>query len=330
LSRHAADSPAAIGEVSIVELDRLVHGVVAGDRRAAARLMSHIESDVDALGVADEAIYSMVGNARVVGVTGPPGSGKSTLVGRIVSEYRARKLSVAVLAVDPSSPDGGGALLGDRLRMGQHAGDDGVFIRSMAARDLLGGLAIAAPPVIRVMDALGFDRIIVETVGVGQSEFAVRDVADCVVLVSAPGAGDALQAMKSGIIEVGDIHVVNKADREGAVHVMRDIQAAVARRGKRRSVLLSQADSGAGVRELVDSLEHYLSSAAMDGSHRERRLRSLQKETLTLLERRAVQHIQLGFGDRFQAEMTEGLLEGRSPSDLAAHLATQLGLTGRP
>jgi LAO/AO transport system kinase len=168
------------------------------------------------------------------------------------------------------------------------------------------------------MDALGFDRIIVETVGVGQSELAVRDVADLVVLVSAPGAGDALQAMKSGVVEVGDVHVVNKADREGASRVARDLRGAVglSAEGVRPDILLAQADSGEGISALVDAFEAFLASAVTTGRHRRRRLRRLERETAALVERRAVEHVRVMFDAQLRAEVSRGLADGRSPHDL--------------
>lgn len=225
--------------------------MLPADVRAGARLISKIE--------AGEASFDTItGNASVVGITGPPGAGKSTLVDKVITAYRMRGLTVAVLAVDPSSPFTGGAVLGDRIRMRSHAGDRGVFIRSMAARGQLGGLAVATPAAIRVLDALAFDRIIVETVGVGQSEIAVAASADCTVLVSTPNAGDSVQAMKAGVIEVGDVFVVNKSDLPGAQVTARSLRNALGVTARRAPVVLTRADRGDGVPELVGVVERFL------------------------------------------------------------------------
>ncbi len=194
----------------------LVDGVLAGNRLALARTISAVEnSDSRALALL-EALYPHTGKAQLIGVTGAPGTGKSTLVTALARCYRALEKTVAVLAVDPSSPFTGGALLGDRVRMTALSGDPGVFIRSMATRGHLGGLAAATADALLVLDAAGFDRIIVETVGVGQAEVEIAGTAHTTVVVEAPGLGDEVQAIKAGVLEIGDIFVVNKADRPGA------------------------------------------------------------------------------------------------------------------
>ena len=199
--------------------------VAAGETRAIARLISRLEdrdpSSIDVMRI----LLGNTGRARTIGITGPPGSGKSTLVDQIIRELRKRGFTVGVLAVDPSSPFTGGAILGDRLRMQEHATDAGVFMRSLASRGHLGGLSRATGAAVRVLDSAGFDFIIIETVGVGQSEVDIVRLADAVVLVSVPGLGDDIQMIKAGIMEIGDIFVVNKADREGADRVVREIRA---------------------------------------------------------------------------------------------------------
>ncbi|MBW8482657.1 methylmalonyl Co-A mutase-associated GTPase MeaB [Actinomadura parmotrematis] len=225
----------------------LVAAACGGSLRAAGRLLTLIE------GPRRDEVLAALGPARgvrVVGVTGPPGAGKSTTVGALVGAYRARGLRVAVLAVDPSSPYSGGALLGDRIRMAAHATDPGVLIRSLATRGHLGGLAAAVPAAVRVLAALGHDLVLVETVGVGQSEIEIAAVADPAVVLLAPGAGDAVQAAKAGLLEVADLIVVNKADRDGAAQTVRDLRAETG-----APVLTLVATAGEGLPELVEAID---------------------------------------------------------------------------
>jgi GTPase len=197
--------------------------VQAGDVRAAARLMRDLDDGLPAARVELAALYPHTGRAFVVGITGSPGVGKSTLVDALVARYRATGVRVGVVAVDPSSPFSGGALLGDRVRMQRHATDDGVFIRSLATRGQLGGLSRSTTATVAVLDAAGFAVIIIETVGVGQAEIDVTSAADAVVVVTAPGLGDGVQALKAGLLEIADVLVVNKADRDGADHALKDL-----------------------------------------------------------------------------------------------------------
>ncbi len=198
--------------------------VRSGDMRAIARLISLIEREDPSRLAVLKALHAYGGKAHVVGITGPPGAGKSTLTDKIIGVLRGRGRRVAVLAVDPSSPFTGGAILGDRIRMQRHATDEGVYIRSLATRGHLGGLSRAAGEAVRVLDAAGYDDIIIETVGVGQSEVDIVRIADTVVLVSVPGLGDDIQAIKAGVMEIGDVFCVNKADKDGAERVIREIR----------------------------------------------------------------------------------------------------------
>ncbi len=228
------------------DIDELLTAARGGSPRAAGRLLSLVESPrrnevLDVLGPA---------TARVVGVTGPPGAGKSTTVGAMTAEYRARGLRVAVLAVDPSSPYSGGALLGDRIRMAEHVRDRDVLIRSVASRGHLGGLAAAVPAAIRLLAALNYDVIVLETVGVGQSEIEISSVADPTVVILNPGGGDTVQAAKAGLLEVADLLVVNKADREGAAQTVRDLRTEA-----KVPILQLVASEGTGVRELIDAID---------------------------------------------------------------------------
>lgn len=205
----------------------LAERVIAGDPRAVARAISMVEDGSDDLPEISAAIYPRTGRAWTVGLTGSPGVGKSTLAGALVKSVRAEGERAAVLAIDPTSPFTGGALLGDRLRMQEHATDPGVFIRSMATRGHLGGMALAAPEAVRILDAAGYGVVLVETVGVGQAEVDVAAATDTTLVVVSPGWGDAVQVAKAGILEIADIFVVNKSDREGASTAVRDLEAMI-------------------------------------------------------------------------------------------------------
>jgi LAO/AO transport system kinase len=276
-----------------VDVADLVARARRGEQRAVARLISLVEADTPAaptlLREVAAALGPYGGRAHVVGLTGPPGVGKSTSTSALVAALRRRGRRIGVLAVDPSSPFSGGALLGDRVRMGEHATDDGVFIRSMASRGHLGGLAWSTPQALRVLDAAGCDVVLVETVGVGQSEFEVVALADTTVVLLAPGAGDGVQAAKAGILEVADVFVVNKADRDGAARTVRDLEDVVARdpdvaAGWQRPVVPTVALRGEGVDDLVAALDAH--RTWLDGSGeraRRRRTRAAAEiEALTL------------------------------------------------
>jgi LAO/AO transport system kinase len=224
----AATRPAGRRGRREADVGTLVRGARDGDPRSVARLISLVEDASPLLREVAAALAPHTGRARVLGLTGPPGVGKSTTTTALVRALRQRGQRVGVLAVDPSSPFSGGALLGDRVRMTDHAGDPGVFIRSMATRGHLGGLAWATPQALRVLDAAGCDVVLVETVGVGQSELEVASLADTTLVLLAPGAGDGIQAAKAGIMEIADVLVVNKADRDGADRTVRELRAAVA------------------------------------------------------------------------------------------------------
>ncbi len=242
--------------------DDLLRRALAGDRAALARAISVIEGrapgSAEALARVPPRRLTAPGKPHVVGITGPPGAGKSTFVDQLVRHARARGERVGVVAVDPSSPRTGGAILGDRIRMEAHAADDGVYVRSLSARGHAGGLSRAATQVVDVLDAVGFDHILVETVGVGQGELAVLEVADTVLVVLTPESGDQVQTMKAGLLEVADLFCVNKADRPGADHLARDLELSVHlddRPGWQAPVLLASALSGAGVEAVVAAVE---------------------------------------------------------------------------
>jgi LAO/AO transport system kinase len=265
------------GERSRRTVADLVSRARSGDRRAVARLISLVE---DASPLLREVMAALVGvgDAYVVGLTGPPGVGKSTSTAALIGAYRARGVRVGVLAVDPSSPYSGGALLGDRIRMGAHAEDEGVYIRSMAARGHLGGLSWAAPQALRVLAAAGCEVILLETVGVGQSEVEVAGQADSTLVLMAPGMGDGIQAAKAGILEVGDIYVVNKADREGAAQTARELTHMLSLAPRPDSawtppVLKTVASRGEGVDEVVDAIDKHRAHVAGTGELLARRRR---------------------------------------------------------
>jgi LAO/AO transport system kinase len=271
-------------------VDELIISARNGSTRAAGRLLSLVESSrrnevLDALGP--------ISPPRVVGVTGPPGAGKSTTVGALVGAYRERGMRVAVLAVDPSSPYSGGALLGDRIRMAAHINDPDVLIRSVATRGHLGGLAAAVPAAIRLLTALSYDLIVLETVGVGQSEIEIAAIADPTVVILNPGAGDAVQAAKAGLLEVADIVVVNKADREGVDQTVRDLRAETT-----APILKLVAAQGEGIAELV---------AQIDAHHRadtpERRAARARAQILSLAQTQLRHHPEL---DRLAQAVAEG------------------------
>src|SRR5881275_146024 len=237
----------------------LAERVFAGDARGIARAISLIEDESPAGAELVRAIYPRTGRAYLVGVTGPPGAGKSTLVDRMTAELRKAGQTVGIVAVDPTSPFSGGAILGDRVRMTAHFGDEGVFIRSMATRGHLGGLARATSDVALVLDAAGKDIVMIETVGVGQDEVDIVRTADVSIVVLVPGTGDEVQALKAGIMEIADIFVVNKADREGADRLLSAVEANLALHSYpagewRPPIVKTVATSGAGVKELTEAI----------------------------------------------------------------------------
>jgi LAO/AO transport system kinase len=329
----------------------LVRRALAGEQLAVARLISLVEGAGPGLREVAAALAPHAGRAHVVGLTGPPGVGKSTSTSALVTALRRRGRRVGVLAVDPSSPFSGGALLGDRVRMGEHATDDGVFVRSMASRGHLGGLAWSTPQALRVLDAAGCDVVLVETVGVGQSEIEVVALADTTVVLLAPGMGDGVQAAKAGILEVADVLAVNKADRDGAAQTVRELELAIAMgadrdvdRGAardtdggadrdagaatvwRRPVVATVAARGDGVDDLVAALDAH--RAWLDGSGE--RLRRRRARAAAEVEAIALEQVRRRIGDvRAAGSLTDRVVAGElDPYRAADELLGTVGLDG--
>jgi LAO/AO transport system kinase len=259
----------------------LVEAVLAGDPRAVARAISMVEDGAEGLAELSSGLFGQTGRASTIGLTGSPGVGKSTLAGELVRLARRRKLSVAVLAIDPTSPFTGGALLGDRLRMQEHATDPGVFIRSMATRGHLGGMALAAPEAVRILDASGKDMVMVETVGVGQAEVDVAAATDTTLVVVSPGWGDAVQVAKAGILEIADVFVVNKSDREGAGAAARDLEQMIrmgSPAGWTPPVVRTSAQRSEGIDELWEAMARHRAHLEETGQLEQKRRGRLLRE----------------------------------------------------
>ncbi|HEU4356227.1 MAG TPA: methylmalonyl Co-A mutase-associated GTPase MeaB [Actinomycetota bacterium] len=307
----------------------LIERILAGDRRAIARAISMVEDGAEGLPDLSAGLFPSTGRADTIGITGAPGVGKSTLAGELVRVARSRDLSAAVLAIDPTSPFTGGALLGDRVRMQDHATDPGVFIRSMATRGHLGGMALAAPEAVRILDASGRDVVIVETVGVGQAEVDVAAATDTTLVVVAPGWGDAVQVAKAGILEIADVFVVNKADREGADAAVRDLQQML-RLGPETAwtppVLKTAAADGTGVVDLWDAIAahraHIERTGALAEGRRARLLRELEDLTVEGLRGRVRSMLE------DDAALAAALVERRTDPYRAAWLLVERAAAG--
>jgi LAO/AO transport system kinase len=257
-------------------LSDLAKNVINGQNRAVARAISWIENDHELKESLIEQIYPRCGNAAVWGVTGPPGSGKSSLVDHLILKRRKAGKKVAVIAVDPSSPFSGGAILGDRIRMQKHATDEGVFIRSMASRGHLGGVSGATSDAIKILDAAGYDLIIIETIGVGQTEIEVTELSDVTLLVLVPGLGDEIQALKAGVMEIGDVFVINKSDREDADKLRAEVEYILEFKEQNENVIknpvvMTSAKLDEGIDQLISDTENYLHNMTLNGQLESRR-----------------------------------------------------------
>ena len=317
-----------------MDVPALVEQAREGRPRAVARLISLVEGASPQLREVMAALAPLTGGAYVVGLTGAPGVGKSTSTSALVGAYRTAGRRVGVLAVDPSSPFSGGALLGDRVRMSEHASDPGVYIRSMATRGHLGGLAWAAPQAIRVLDAAGCDVILVETVGVGQSEVEIAAQADTSVVLLAPGRGDGIQAAKAGILEIGDVYVVNKADRDGADATARELNHMLSLGESRAAgdwrppIVKTVAARGEGIDEVVEALDKHRAWMEKHGVLAERRRARASHEIETI----AVTALRERIGDLAGDQRLSALAAKVADGELDPYTASDelvAGLTGR-
>ncbi len=318
----------------------LVERAVSGDARAVARLVSLVEDGSPQLRAIMRATAPLAGRARVLGLTGAPGVGKSTTTSALVGTYRRQGRRVGVLAVDPSSPFTGGALLGDRVRMQDHATDHDVFIRSMASRGHLGGLASATSQALRVLDAAGYEVILVETVGVGQAEVAIASLADSTLVLVAPGMGDAIQAAKAGILEVGDVFAVNKADRDSAQQTVRDLRNMIAladrdTRDWKPPIVATVATTGEGIDELAGQLDAHAAWLERSGELARRRLARAASEVTAI----ALGVLRARMGglpgdaglDRLARRVADGELDPYSAADdLVASVSPRASGSGAP
>jgi len=299
----------------------LVARMLAGDRLALARLITHVENRTDAVPAIMRAVHARAQQAYLIGVTGPPGAGKSTVVDRLTATLRAAGRTVGIVAVDPSSPFTGGAVLGDRIRMQTHVLDPGVFIRSMATRGAVGGLARATGNAAKLMAAFGLDRVLIETVGVGQTELDVMKLADTTVVVLVPESGDAIQTMKAGLMEAADVFVVNKADRGGAPALMAELKFAAhlaytspAARSDvdwEIPVLATEAQSGVGVEELLATIERHRATLEAAGALAERRRARRREELRGLLVEQLTASVERRLASGDLARTFEDVAEGR-------------------
>ncbi len=274
----------------------LAKPILEGDVRAASRLMRDIDDQIpSALGALKE-LYPMTGRAYIIGITGSPGSGKSTIVDKMIDYFRQEGKTVGIVAVDPTSPFTGGAILGDRIRMQRHSTDEGVFIRSLATRGCLGGLSRSTQDIVNVMDAMGKEIILVETVGVGQDEVEIVNTAHTSIVVLVPGMGDDIQAIKAGIIEIGDLFVINKSDREGAEKLERDLRM-VLEMGKKRGdhwnplIYKTEALLGKGISELVKGIYQHKQALEQSEAMKEKMRERAKATFLGILESEVMSHL---------------------------------------
>jgi len=301
-------------------LEELVAGVRGGDRRALARAISLVEDGDELAYPLVREVYPETGRAAVVGVTGPPGVGKSSLIGALVRHIRERDRTVGVVSVDPSSPFSRGALLGDRIRLADHFLDPGVYIRSMGTRGHVGGLAEATLQAVLLLDAAGKDVVFVETVGAGQSEVQVTGIADTVLLVLMPGSGDSVQALKAGIMEIPDVIAINKMDHPAAKTMLNEVRSivALAERERRPAILLTEALDGENVPELWAALEQHRAALESDGRLDERRRKNLAAEVFAVASSRANAHLRATVATDPRLQLVLTRVENRDLDPLSA------------
>jgi len=319
-------------------LQNLVERLLSGDRRALARMVTLIENEAPAAHHYLAELHQHAGHAHIIGVTGAPGAGKSTLVTHLVRELRKREHRVGVIAVDPTSPFSGGAILGDRIRMMELSGDPNVFIRSMASRGSLGGLSASTRDVVRAMDSAGFDPVIIETVGTGQAEVEVMRAAQTVLVVTAPGMGDEVQAIKAGILEIADIFVVSKADKPGADQTRAELAMLLSLDPKRRShdtskpywripVLKTSAIKGQGIAELVDAIEQHQQYLVESGMLAHRAQRQVSSEIQALVVHAVMKALKTQVTEQEWQRLVEDITKReRDPYSVASELEERIGV----
>lgn len=309
-------------------MEKLLERALAGDVRSIGRLISLVEAESPDSQEIMKAIYPKTGRAQVIGITGSPGAGKSTFVNRLIAQFRAEGKKVGVIAIDPSSPFTGGAILGDRLRMQDHAVEEGVFIRSMGSRGNLGGVSRGTHEGALILDACGYDIVLIETVGVGQSEVDIVKIADTVCLVLTPGMGDDVQIMKAGIMEIADIFVVNKADREGAEKVAADVQVMLKMLMGREwvpPVVLVSSHKNTGVDEVKATIDRHAQHLAESEEGKRRRYSQLEMEVEAILRGEISAIVERSWGSRRTDELMEELsLRKRDPYTLAGEIIDNL------
>jgi LAO/AO transport system kinase len=306
--------------------------VRAGSVRAVSRAISAVEDGAPEAEPLLQALFPHTGHAHTVGITGAPGTGKSTLVDRLAAQFRRAGETVGIIAVDPTSPYTGGAILGDRIRMQGHATDDGIFIRSMATRGFLGGLARTTADVALIMDAAGKRRLLIETVGVGQDEVDIVGLADCTLVVLVPGLGDEVQAIKAGIMEIADVFVLNKADREGTDRFEQQLKAMLSlvpeREGWRPPVVRTIATENKGIRELGAAIQEFRQHVERSGQLQARKTANWKKRLLDLLQARLLERVVAnGMGEKgLEALAADIAMRRRDPYTSVSEILTRAGL----
>lgn len=307
-----------------------VSRVAEGDLRVIARVLTRVEAEDETVHSILDELYAKTGRAHLIGVTGVPGAGKSTLLSRLAVELRKSHDKVALIAVDPSSALTGGALLGDRVRMAALDRAPGIFIRSMASRGALGGVARTTADAVDVLDAAGYGAILVETVGVGQDEFEIADLVETTIVVSAPGLGDDVQAIKAGILEMADVHVVNKADKPDAQKTVRDIQATLSIAGSLRRtnvpVLATSAESGEGVERVVHALTEHLRELEESGQRARRYAERCKRRILRAAEEIVVRHMRERLSRQSERILEQACTRAENPRAAAHRLLREMGI----